>query len=173
VARRYEEALGKKIYEKVLPTPSDVTSRPGVIIRKRPEQPDNAPATSINGNPRNAIVQRLQATMLESLAMLKLKGFIHDVGGEIVESVPGKIRVRIGEPVKKETGLLSWFGSQKTTTAPCMINMELQMEKPDPRQPNHLIITLTLTSSARILSADERSKCERISRDLQAYLIGR
>jgi serine/threonine-protein kinase len=180
LALAYEEALGKKIYEKPQSPPPASLSRPGVIIRKREEQGNgaHAPAHAASPADRHAIVHKLAVTMVESLAMLKLKGFIHDLGGEIVESVPGMIRVRLGEAPKKSTGgFLGWLGGGSrgapAATAEGVINMELHMEKPDPSQPNRLAITLKLTSPAGMFNADGRSKCERISRDLQAYLIGR
>lgn len=166
LAQRYETHLGKKIYEK------QITQREGVIIRKRedPRTPE------VSASDRHAIVQRLHANMPESMAMLKLKGFVHDLGGEVVESVPGLIRVRLGgAPVKKASGFLGWFGGSSRTAAVAepVVTMELFMEKPDLRQPNHLAITLKLSSAAGAFTVDGRGKCERIGRDLQAYLMGR
>ena len=112
--------------------------------------------------------------MPESMALLKLKGFIHDLGGAIVESVPGLIRVRLGGEQKKPSGVFSWFGGSRTTAPACpTIDMELAMEKPDPSQPSQLTITLKLTSPTGAFGADGRTHCERIGRDLQAYLMGR
>ena len=157
VAKRYEEALGRKIYEKVQPSSSP--SKPGVLIRKLGSLAE-----------RNAIVRRVTAVMPESMAMLKLKGFIYDLGGEIVESVPGLIRVRLASGIKKPGGLLEWFGGSKPQPE-TVINMELHMEKPDPTQTSQLAITLKLMSPTGLFNPDTRGKCERIGRDLQAYLM--
>jgi serine/threonine-protein kinase len=167
VALRFEEVLGKKIFDKTQQGPGSSLSKPAVVIRKI--QDPAALAAE-----RNAVVKRLTATMPESMAMLKLKGFIHDLGGEIVESVPGLIKVRLGEPQpKKAGGFLGWFGGQTAVVAPTpTINMELQMEKPDPSQPSRLAITLKLTSPSGSFNVEGRTKCDRISRDLQAYLMG-
>jgi len=174
LALRYEEALGKKIYEKGPPPVRASLSRPGVIIRKREDRPSSANGNGVAAE-RNAIVQRVMATMPESMAMLKLKGFISDLGGEIVESVPGLIRVRLGEVAKKSKGggLFGWFGGRPTMTTESILHMELQMETPDLSKPSQLYITLRLTSVAGAFSAEGRSKCERIGRDFQAYLMGR
>src|SRR5262249_19445421 len=124
---------------------------------------------------RHAIVQCLTASMPESMAMLKLKGFVHDLGGEIIESVPGLIRVRLGRAEKQSSGLFRWLsvrsaaGAGGSTEA---IVLELHMEKSDPTQSSQLGITMKLTSSVGAFSADGRARCERIGRDLQAYLIG-
>jgi serine/threonine-protein kinase len=42
------------------------------------------------------VVHHLEAWMPEKIATFKLRGFIQDAGGEVVESVPGRIRVRLG-----------------------------------------------------------------------------
>src|SRR5262249_47190915 len=67
---------------------------------------------------RHAVRHSVEASMPEAMAMVKLKGFIHDLGGEVVESVPGMIRVRVGEPrvtKEKAKGLLGWFSASKPT----------------------------------------------------------
>ncbi len=173
VALRYEELLGKKIYAKGRPPAPATQVRPGELVPKL----DRALALgALNGAAsRNAVVQHVTATMPESMAMLKLKGFIHDLGGEIVESVPGLIRVRLGTPApKRPAGLLGWLGgSNGAPPVVDTIEMELQMEKGDPAQANRLSITLKLTPTRGLFGADVRARCERIGRDLQAYLIGR
>jgi eukaryotic-like serine/threonine-protein kinase len=168
LATRFEEVLGKKIYDRSQsPSPGSL-SKPSVVIRKM----QNAPVLAAE---KNAVVKRLTATMPESMAMLKLKGFIHDLGGEIVESVPGRIKVRLSEvqPQKPSGGFLGWFkGTTAVAVQATTINMELQMEKPDLSQPSRLAITLKLTSPTGSFSAEGRTRCDRISRDLQAYLMG-
>jgi eukaryotic-like serine/threonine-protein kinase len=174
LAQRYEEALGRKIYQKPRTQAVPRTNiRPLAAGGNRVEDRlRTLTATNGQGN-RNAIVQSLTATMPESMAMLKLKGFIHDLGGEILESIPGMIRVRIGTPEQpRSSGLFRWLGGQTARTIDT-INMELLMEKADPAQAGQLSITLKLTSPSGIFNADGRARCERIGRDLQAYLMGR
>jgi serine/threonine-protein kinase len=195
LAQHYEEALGRKVYHKpaavapaapaapALPTATAMppaTPRPGGLVRPsglirglQERLRSVSAAAAADASDRNAFVRNLSATMPESMAMLKLKGFIHDLGGEIVESVPGLIRVRVLTPEKQRSpgGLRGWFGGRTTAAGPS-INMELAMEKPDPSQPSRLTITLRLTSSTGAFSADGRSRCEQIGRDLQAYLMG-
>ena len=58
--------------------------------------------------------------MLESMALLKLKGFIHDLKGQIVESVPGMIRVYLAEAQEGSkdppSGILSWLSGTPAPT---------------------------------------------------------
>src|SRR5262249_45015835 len=44
----------------------------------------------------DAVVHQLEAWMPEMIASVKLRGFVQDAGGEVLESVPGRIRVRLG-----------------------------------------------------------------------------
>jgi serine/threonine protein kinase len=44
----------------------------------------------------HVVVLQMEAWMPETIAAFKLRGFVHDFGGEVLESVPGKIRVRLG-----------------------------------------------------------------------------
>jgi serine/threonine-protein kinase len=192
LAHRFEEALGRRLFTRPAPAPSTHpqslsggrrlggeggTPRPGALIRPSGmvrNLQDRLRSLESEAANRNAIVHHLTATVPESMAMLKLKGFIHDLGGEIVESVPGRIRVRLGGEQKKASGVLSWFGGGRSTTqASPAINMELAMTKPDPSQPSRLTITLKLTSPSGAFGAEARSRCEKIGRDLQAYLMGR
>jgi serine/threonine-protein kinase len=190
LAQRFEEARGRKLFTKSAPPQpappvsfggrglagEGKTPRPSGVIRPSGlvrNLQDRLRSLEAEAADRNAIVRHLTATMPESMAMLKLKGFIHDLGGEIVESVPGRIRVRLGGEQKKASGVLSWFGGRTAVRSSPAINMELAMEKPDPSQPSGLTITLKLTSPSGTFGAEARSRCEQIGRDLQAYLMGR
>lgn len=51
-----------------------------------------------------------EATLPEKLAALKLRGFIDDVGGQVVESEPGLIRVRVEMPAGGKDGQRSGSG---------------------------------------------------------------
>ncbi len=89
---RYEMAVGKRF-----PLPRRTTRVPTVQAALAVR----AGATAARARPADdagAVRHSIEASMPESMAMLKLKGFIHDLGGEIIESVPGLIRVRLAEP---------------------------------------------------------------------------
>jgi serine/threonine-protein kinase len=177
LADRYEEALGKRILPASRPSASGVLRPPGVArpsgTSRSLEERLRAVAEQHGTADRHAIVQSLTASMPESMAMLKLKGFVHDLGGEIVESVPGMIRVHIGKTEKRSSGLFGWLGGRSEARPAETIVLELHMEKSDPARSSQLSITMKLTSPAGAFSADGRARCERIGRDLQAYLIGR
>ncbi len=182
LAGAYEAALGRKL----APPPRPVVLRPapqgaggtGGLASPAPAGPlaDSTPRPPVVSD-RGAVRHHLEASMPEAMAMLKIKGFLHDLGGEMIESEPGRVRVRLGGTTPKSSGgWLRWLsgGSNVTTeVAQAPTDVELHMERRDPAQPNRLTITLLLRPTGGPATPEWRSRCERIGRDLQAYLMGR
>jgi serine/threonine-protein kinase len=114
--------------------------------------------------------------MPEAIASHKLRGFIQDVGGEVVESVPGRIRVRLGGKGSvyeaPQRGSLSWLGLGRRLDK---IDVELRLHRPDEARSNHLHITVVLRPPSESLFADPawRRLCTQIYCDLRGYLMGR
>jgi serine/threonine-protein kinase len=171
LALHYERALGKRITQFRRSSPPAST---GTATTRNSATATPAPAGRL-GTPRQKIEHIVEVVMLEALAMVKLKGFIHDLGGEVVESVPGMIRVRlIEQKEQKRSGFMSWLGGPPTTTvAVATAELELHMERRDPNQTNRLTITLVLHPANNLPATDLRERCNKIGRDLQAYLMGR
>jgi serine/threonine-protein kinase len=119
-----------------------------------------------------AVVHHLEAWMPEKIATYKLRGFIHDVGGELLESVPGRITVRLGGKgcvYSAPTRGLSWLGIGRRS-----IDMELRLQRGEAGRDNQLRITVLFRSPGADLNADTawRSLCTRIYCDLRGYLMG-
>ena len=172
--QRYESAVGKRF-----PLPrraglvSDDTSTPA-------ERLDETPAPTrpllVSDDPL-AVEHQMEVSMPESMAMLKLKGFIGGLGGEIVESVPGLIRVHVAERRdEKKSFLASWISPGRTTTLRTTLAVahiiELHMRRLDLSRPGRLTVTLVMRPGGAA-TPEWRTRCEAISRDLQAYLMGR
>jgi serine/threonine protein kinase len=163
LGERFEKALGQKILDDDQPSapPAPLTAQPRI-------------------NPRE-LVDVVEAWMPESIAVVKLRGFVGDFGGEVVDSEPGLIRVVLpapGPPAEpaKPGGLLVWFGLAKKPVAnPNRAVMELHMEtKPGAR--SHLVISVTLRPEKPEQPLDPKewkAWTDRIVRELRAYLIGR
>src|SRR5262249_12723171 len=116
----------------------------------------------------NALVQHLEAWMPEKIAVLKLRGFFNDFGGEVMQSTPGTIRVRFGKPA----GPLAWLGIGAKSQA---IDLELRLEKADPNRESLLHVTVIFRRVGKNLSIDDpvwREKCDRVYVELRSYLIG-
>ena len=108
--------------------------------------------------------------MPESIAVMKLRGFVHDCGGEVLESVPGLIRVRLGK--SKTPTSTTWFGFTRRASGP--IDVELHLHRANPKQENHLTIHVLFRPSHYSLLADDgwKSRCSRLFVELRAYLMG-
>lgn len=145
------------------------------VVTNQNAPPPVEPSRSLARIDPHQIQHRIEAVMPEAMALLKLKGFIFDIGGEVVESVPGMIRVRLGAAQgQSNAGVLSWFsGSRQTPTFP-PTDLELHMAHSDPSQPSKLTITLVMRPLERgAASSAWRDACQRVLRELQAYVMGR
>jgi serine/threonine-protein kinase len=140
--------------------------------------PIPSPASIANGPedaPRDpfAVVHSLEAWMPERIAEYKLRGFIHDVGGDVIESIPGRIRVRFGGRGSTYTTprRLSWLGIGRRAT---IIDMELRMEHAVPSRGSQLRITVVFRSPGTDLNASIawQNVCTQIFCDLRGYLMG-
>jgi serine/threonine-protein kinase len=177
----YEKALGEKIMEGSSPPP--------------PKAPPPPPAAKKPVD-ENAVVHELDAWMPERIAVVKLKGFVDDMHGEVVQSLPGKIMVNFGQPActyqwpsggpkvaqKSGGGLGSWLGlggggSSAPRGGGKLIEMELQMDKREaPGTSSQLHITVLIRPKGGGLmprNPDWHALCDQIYKDLRAYLISK
>jgi serine/threonine-protein kinase len=122
----------------------------------------------------HAFVYHLEAWMPEAIAVHKLRGFVEDVGGEILESNPGRIRVRVGGrdsiyqfPKRKS----SWLGLRRKSDK---IEMDLRMQQVDPERQNLLHITVALRSiyDDCMFGPLWRASTDQVFCDLRGYLMG-
>src|SRR5262249_3606801 len=89
--------------------------------------------------------RRVEAWMAGAVAAYKVRGFVRDVGGEVVESLPGVIRVRLGGKGSVywvPSGPLSWLGLGRSP----IIDMELRLERSHPDQQSLLRIAVLMRS---------------------------
>lgn len=111
--------------------------------------------------------------MPERIAIMKLRGFVHDAGGEVVESVPGLVKVRLGGRKAQSTaGPLSWLGLRRSSGP---IDVELHLHNLDPGKENQLTIHVLFRPSHPSLLTDRnwRQRCTQVFIELRAYLMGR
>jgi serine/threonine-protein kinase len=165
LAERFETALA---HEEVVQETAATDQAPRVLAVR--------PETLVNRtSDPHSVVHRLNAWMPERVAVYKLRGFVDDVGGEVVESVPGLIRVRLGGRGSlyqaSGQGPLSWLGLGRRAG---LIDMELHLERSDPARECLLHITVTIRSANGdgALNLEWRDRCNQIFCDLRAYLMG-
>ena len=169
LAQEYEKALGRRILPARAGTPPSRPRSDANALRQQEVAPPIRPVD------RNAVKHSVEASMPESMAMIKLKGFVNDLGGVVVESVPGLIKVRLTERQEKKGGMFGWMsgGGRSVAQAVESTDIELHMERLDPGQTNKLTITLVMRPRGGPATTDWKSRCTQITRDLQAYLMGR
>ena len=120
-----------------------------------------------------ALPFHMEAWMPERIAIMKLRGFVHDAGGEVVESLPGLIRVRLGGRKGQSGGALGWLGLGRRSAG--AVDVELHLHIADPAQENRLTVHVLFHPSHPTLLADKqwRQKCTEIFVELRSYLMGR
>jgi serine/threonine protein kinase len=140
-----------------------------------PEQaasPNVTSSPTVVFDPQN-VIHHMEAWMPETIASYKLKGFVHDFQGEVVESVPGMIRVQLdgGGNAIGVNGPLSWFAFRKKTE---FVEMELRLERNNPAQQSLLHITVIMRAIDRktALSQAWRERCNHLFCELRGYLAG-
>ncbi|MGL6095527.1 MAG: serine/threonine protein kinase [Fimbriiglobus sp.] len=112
----------------------------------------------------------MDAWMPEGIALMKLRGFVHDSGGEVLESVPGLVRVRLGK-ARGGAASLSWLGFSRRSAA---LDVELHLHRADARSENKLTINVLFRPGHPSLLADEawKERCTAVFCELRAYLMG-
>jgi serine/threonine-protein kinase len=189
IAEAFEEVLLQRSGMAITPGP---VATPPPLPAELPAEPPPVPAAPPAATPPPAtaavpppaphltfdplaVVHHLEAWMPEKIATYKLRGFIHDVGGELLESVPGRIRVRLGGRGCVYTlptrGALSWIGIGRRNAD---INMELRLQHSQQQRGSLLRITVLLKPAQADLSTDLswRGLCHHIFCDLRSYLMG-
>ncbi len=121
-----------------------------------------------------ALSFQMEAWMPEKIALVKLRGFVYDSGGEVVESIPGLIKVRLGGRGKGKSPAslpLSWLWSGRRSG---IIDVDLRMIQIDPGRQNHLMIQVLFRPNPLSLRQDGDwcRRCTAIFVQLRSYLMG-
>jgi serine/threonine-protein kinase len=121
------------------------------------------------------VVDRLEAWMPESIAVCKLRGFVGDIGGEVIDSEPGLVRVHLPLPASqaqdRPTGWFGWLRGNSAAARGVAV-MELHLEKKGGTG-NSLTITVAMRSERSAAGNEWKAWCERVCRDLRGYLMGK
>jgi serine/threonine-protein kinase len=120
---------------------------------------------------QRCVIDEFEAQMHEHTASIKLRGFVDGVGGHVMYSDAGVIKVklpRIIEVEVKKSGLLSWFGPKKEEQID-WIGLELHMARKTAGTRSLVHITLVRPEPAH--QPGQKQYCEQICRELRAYLM--
>ncbi len=154
LAEAYQEALGQQILtpETFAPTGDE-------------DRPPYDPA---------ALLDRFEAWMPEQVAIVKLRGFVDGVGGTVVESLPGLIKVHLPAPRPAQTrsGVFSLFRASPAPPPPIPIELHLQKRLVGGRGLVEVAVVHPPAPGGD--AADRKAVCTRVCNELRAYLmIGR
>jgi serine/threonine protein kinase len=123
----------------------------------------------------DATVEQLEAFMPEQIATYKLRGFVQEVGGKIIENRAGLIRVQLKinrKALSGKRGLLAWLGLGSKYG---LMEMELHMRKKgDARNRNVVEITVMMRPGGGGPLPDNpdwRRRCGLITQQLRSYLM--
>jgi serine/threonine-protein kinase len=181
LAELYEKALSLEMMTPESNPPGEAEPEPLLSgdSARPPVVREPAPTTVLLPSPVEAldplaIVHHLEAWMPERIAAYKLRGFIQDVGGEIIENSPGRIQVRIGGRASiymLPSRSFSWLGIGRKSN---QVDMELRLEHGEGQRDNELRITVLFRIPGQNLNLDAtwRKVCTQIFCDLRGYLMG-
>jgi serine/threonine protein kinase len=180
VAQRYFEALGKPMPDSGLWQPTS---------KARPTSAKKPPVDRISSNNPHALVEQFDAWMPEPIAVVKLRGFVEDMGGRIVESEPGRIRVQLGEKKKppktdlSDSTLMRWLNGGKQSDSKKLVDPDqepidllLYMERGNGNLQNTLNITVVmkpLHATHLLVMNKWKQRCEKFMYELRAHLIAK
>jgi hypothetical protein len=175
LAERFDAALQQ---DPLLQVSDNAMVQPqGVVEATSQETPPPAQTSVIAEYDPGVVVHRLQAWMPEKIAVYKLRGFVSEAEGEIVENVPGMIRMRLGGKgspyrVRSHGGPLAWLGLGRKSG---LIDVELRLERcSNPGQQSLLLITVTMRSPDCPTAPTDpvwRERCTQVFCDLRAHLM--
>ncbi|HEY1191061.1 MAG TPA: serine/threonine-protein kinase [Gemmata sp.] len=140
LALMFGQSIGEDIWEATRPAgwepmaTEELPDAPAPVVRRAPADPFH-------------VTHEFEAFMPERLAAAKLRGFVEDFGGQVLASEPGVIRLRLGVPngykeSKEGSGIFGWFAARRPAVPHGQepIELELQMDKPDPGQPRLCVV---------------------------------
>jgi serine/threonine-protein kinase len=155
-------------------TSSDPDSVPELTLPNDAEaEPSMRPAVSDEFDV-STITYRLEAWMPEAIAVHKLKGFMEDIGGDVVENTPGHIRVHLGgtgSAYEMHGAPRSWLRFGRKTGR---LEMDLRMKLAHAESGNRLTIKVVMRSLEGFspLNARWRAFTDQVFCDLRGYLLG-
>jgi serine/threonine-protein kinase len=140
--------------------PDTLPEMPSPLGRQAPDDP-------------TAVPFHIEAWMPETIAVHKLRGFVQDARGQVIESVPGRIRVRLGgagSRYRYKNPRKSWINLTRKSG---IVEMDLYMEQSGPSKASLLSITVHMRSKDGVPPTDEhfRAFCSHVFVELRGYLM--
>jgi len=163
------------LLETVAPPPPPTPEPPPVlltasgVVRPPERTPPPRPLADGEREGHNGLPFVMEAWMPETIALMKLSGYVRDCRGEVLQNANGLVVLRLPESRGQTSG--TWFGFGRRGGP---VDVELRMSRPDARRENHLHIHVLFrpVNVALLGDRDWRAKCERLFIELRGYLMG-
>jgi len=112
----------------------------------------------------------MEAWMPESIALMKLRGFVQDNGGRVLECSGGRVVMKLNGT--KAYSAIGWLGLGSKSSGP--LEVELKLVRVDPKRENQLNIHVLFYPQQANLLGDQIwcDRCLSIFVELRAYLMG-
>ena len=121
----------------------------------------------------DAMVFQIEAWLPQRIAIVKIRGFVHDSGGDVVESGPGLIRVRVGARERPaNAGYFAFTRGAARRGTP--MEMELRLQQVQEDKDNKLCVTVVFHPPTRAALHDFqwRERCNQVFCEVRSYLMG-
>lgn len=143
--------LGEMRTEAELPMAEDV-----------PPEPESEP---------NTLVRKAEAWMPDRIAVIKLGGFLTDVGGELVNSQPGLLQAKFAPPGPPATFLTRLFGGAKATGD--VIALDIALTKPNPTEAKLIVTAIFRVAGGGAPRSPQEwtTRCLKIFEEMKRYLM--
>ncbi len=182
LARHFGQAIGREIWYDSAP-PDHAFTNPG----QQTLAMDVVEKTMVDVPVPNAEVEqytfsdRFEALLPPKLAAMKIKGFVDEVGGTVIDSEPGRIQISIGLPENgpskaTRSGVIGWLTSRRgrgVQPGEEPIEVQLNLHNLDS---NRVAVAVAFRPYPDYLPDDAddwRDRCEELHNVLRMYLIAR
>jgi hypothetical protein len=164
------KVLGADLWEATMPVGGAAEERAVPVAEPVPPPPAEDVGT---------LVRTVEAWMPDRIAVIKLGGFLEDVGGRLLSTQPGLLRARLDpppDPTKKPAGgMFSRLFSAAPPPPPAGdgIALDLNLTKPNPAE-GRLVVTAVFRLPGGRRPRDPlawAARCEDIFREMQKYLM--
>jgi serine/threonine-protein kinase len=121
---------------------------------------------------RPGLTYEMEAWMPEVIAIEKLRGFVHSHGGEVLESTPQLIRLRLGK-TSAASAAMGWLGLGKRASGPLEVELHLGRAGGN-RIESKVGIRVVFRPATPSLLADEtwQHRCNHAYIELRNFLMG-
>jgi serine/threonine protein kinase len=183
LARHFGQAIGRDIWADAAPKvdPNASPSQSTIALDVVEKTMADIPATNAEVE-RFTVRDRFEALLPPKLAATKIKAFVDEVGGAVIESEPGRIQIGIGliettSGKPSRSGVIGWLSSMRGNRGvrpgeePIRIHLNLQN-----LDSNRVAVSVAYQPEPEFLPDDGdewNGRCEGLHNVLRMYLMAR